>query len=53
MATPQLADEFYAELRREAEDGTAHLEEIFLKLTGGADVQELVASLRPNTESGA
>ena len=42
-----------AELRREAEDGTAHLEEIFLKLTGGADVQELVASLRPNTESGA
>jgi ABC-2 type transport system ATP-binding protein len=42
-----------AELRQEAEDGTAHLEEIFLKLTGGADVQELVASLRPDTESGA
>ncbi|MGH7483286.1 MAG: ABC transporter ATP-binding protein [Longimicrobiales bacterium] len=34
------------ELRREAEAGTAGLEEIFLKLTGGEDVQELIASLR-------
>ncbi|HUG40057.1 MAG TPA: ABC transporter ATP-binding protein [Longimicrobiales bacterium] len=34
------------ELRREAEAGAAGLEEIFLKLTGGEDVAELVASLR-------
>ncbi|HEY8485476.1 MAG TPA: ABC transporter ATP-binding protein [Longimicrobiales bacterium] len=34
------------ELRREAEAGTAGLEEVFLKLTGGDEVAELVASLR-------
>jgi ABC-2 type transport system ATP-binding protein len=34
------------ELRAEAAAGGAHLEEIFLKLTGGADVSELIASLR-------
>jgi ABC-2 type transport system ATP-binding protein len=34
------------ELRQEAASGAAHLEEIFLKLTGGGDVAELVASLR-------
>jgi ABC-2 type transport system ATP-binding protein len=39
------------ELRREAEAGTAGLEEIFLKLTSGEDIAELVASLR-NGESG-
>ena len=36
-----------ADLRREAADGTAHLEEIFLKLTGSQGVEELVAALRP------
>ena len=36
------------ELRREAAAGDAHLEDIFLKLTGGEDVQDLVASLRPD-----
>jgi ABC-2 type transport system ATP-binding protein len=34
------------ELRSEAEAGTAGLEEIFLKLTGGEAVGELIASLR-------
>jgi ABC-2 type transport system ATP-binding protein len=34
------------ELRAQAAAGGAHLEEIFLKLTGGEDVSELVASLR-------
>jgi ABC-2 type transport system ATP-binding protein len=34
------------ELRAEAAAGGAGLEEIFLKLTGGEDVQELVAALR-------
>jgi ABC-2 type transport system ATP-binding protein len=34
------------ELRREAEAGTAGLEEIFLKLTSGEDIADLVASLR-------
>jgi ABC-2 type transport system ATP-binding protein len=34
------------ELRSEAAAGTAGLEEIFLRLTGGEDVSELVASLR-------
>ncbi|MCI0434960.1 MAG: ABC transporter ATP-binding protein [Gemmatimonadetes bacterium] len=34
------------ELRSEAEAGAAGLEEIFLKLTGGHQVQELVAALR-------
>jgi len=33
------------ELRHEAEAGTAGLEEIFLKLTGGHQVQELMAAL--------
>jgi ABC-2 type transport system ATP-binding protein len=36
-----------ADLRKEAADGTAHLEEIFLKLTGSQGVEELVAALRP------
>jgi ABC-2 type transport system ATP-binding protein len=35
-----------AELRHEAEAGTAGLEEIFLKLTGGENVRELVAAIR-------
>ncbi|MBI4543933.1 MAG: ABC transporter ATP-binding protein [Gemmatimonadetes bacterium] len=34
------------ELRREAEAGTAGLEEVFLRLTGSEQVAELVASLR-------
>jgi ABC-2 type transport system ATP-binding protein len=34
------------DLRAEAAAGTAGLEEIFLKLTGSEDVQELVASIR-------
>ncbi len=34
------------ELRAEAAAGGAHLEEVFLKLTGAEDVTELVASLR-------
>ncbi|MDX1673726.1 MAG: ABC transporter ATP-binding protein [Longimicrobiales bacterium] len=34
------------ELRAEAEAGAAGLEEIFLKLTGGEDVAELIASLK-------
>lgn len=36
------------ELRREAEAGTAGLEEIFLRLTGGEEMAELVAALRPD-----
>jgi ABC-2 type transport system ATP-binding protein len=39
-----------AELRQEAEAGAAGLEEIFLKLTGGEDVAELIASLKAVTE---
>ncbi|HEX6693895.1 MAG TPA: ABC transporter ATP-binding protein [Longimicrobiales bacterium] len=35
-----------AQLRAEAAAGAAGLEEIFLKLTGGEDVQEIVAALR-------
>ncbi len=38
------------ELRREAEAGSANLEGVFLKLTGGEEVAELVASLRPATD---
>lgn len=38
------------ELREEAEAGAAGLEEIFLKLTGGEDVAELIASLKAVTE---
>ncbi len=38
------------ELRAEAEAGAAGLEEIFLKLTGGEDVAELIASLRAVAE---
>jgi len=34
------------ELRREAEAGSANLEDVFLKLTGGAEVEDLIASLR-------
>jgi ABC-2 type transport system ATP-binding protein len=36
-----------AELREEAAAGDAHLEDIFLKLTGDEGVKELMASLRP------
>lgn len=39
------------ELRAEAEAGAAGLEEVFLKLTGGEDVEDLIASLRPVTET--
>ena len=38
------------DLRAEAESGAAGLEEIFLKLTGGEDVAELVASLKAVAE---
>jgi ABC-2 type transport system ATP-binding protein len=38
-----------ADLREEAATGDAHLEDIFLKLTGGEDVKDLVASLRTPT----
>jgi ABC-2 type transport system ATP-binding protein len=34
------------ELRGQAQAGEAHLEEIFLKVTGGEDVQDIVASLQ-------
>ena len=44
------ADGTMEELRAEAESGTAGLEEIFLKLTGGEDVAELVASLKKVAE---
>jgi ABC-2 type transport system ATP-binding protein len=36
-----------ADLREEAAAGDAHLEDIFLKLTGDEGVKELMASLRP------
>jgi ABC-2 type transport system ATP-binding protein len=39
------------ELRREAEAGTAGLEEIFLKLTSGEDIADLVASLRGGSDA--
>jgi ABC-2 type transport system ATP-binding protein len=42
-----------AELRREAEAGTAGLEDIFLKLTKSEGVKELVSSLRAGSESHA
>ena len=42
-----------ADLRREAAAGDAHLEDIFLKLTGSEGAQELVAALRPNREQSA
>ena len=35
-----------AELRGQADAGEAHLEEIFLKVTGGADMAEVVAELK-------
>ncbi len=34
------------ELRNQAEDGSAHLEEIFLKVTGGDEMADVVASLQ-------
>ena len=40
-----------SELRQQAEAGAAGLEEIFLKLTGGADVADLIASLRSVAEA--
>jgi hypothetical protein len=40
-----------SDLRREAATGDAHLEDIFLKLTGSEGVQALVAALRPNSEA--
>ena len=40
-----------AELREEAATGDAHLEDVFLKLTGGEDVQQLIAALRPAPET--
>ena len=39
-----------ADLRQEAATGDAHLEDVFLKLTGGEDVKELIAALRPPRE---
>ena len=40
-----------AELRDEAAAGGAHLEEIFLKLTGGTDVKDLVTALRTKADA--
>ncbi len=40
------------ELRAEADAGGAHLEEIFLKVTGGDEMAEVVASLRETLERG-
>jgi len=37
------------ELRAQADSGEAHLEEIFLKVTGGEDAAEIMASLRDGT----
>jgi hypothetical protein len=34
------------ELRSQADAGEAHLEEIFLKVTGGEEVADIVASLQ-------
>jgi ABC-2 type transport system ATP-binding protein len=42
-----------AELRREAAAGTAGLEEIFLKVTGGQDAADLLAALGPGPEGAA
>jgi ABC-2 type transport system ATP-binding protein len=42
-----------AELRAEAASGAIGLEEIFLKLTGGDDVTELIASLRATGTHGS
>ena len=39
-----------ADLRTEAAAGDAHLEDIFLKLTGSEGARELVAALRPQSE---
>jgi ABC-2 type transport system ATP-binding protein len=39
-----------AGLRSEAEAGTAGLEEIFLKLTGGEEVVELITALKSVSE---
>ncbi len=39
-----------ADLRQEAAAGDAHLEDIFLKLTGSEGARELVAALRPQDE---
>ena len=44
------ADGSMEELRAEVEAGAAGLEEIFLKLTGGEDVAELIASLKKVAE---
>src|SRR5688572_32957978 len=40
-----------ADLRKEAATGDAHLEDIFLKLTGSEGVKEIVQALRPERES--
>ena len=40
-----------ADLRREAAAGDAHLEDIFLKLTGNENVQALISALRPESEA--
>jgi ABC-2 type transport system ATP-binding protein len=42
-----------ADLRTQAESGTGGLEEIFLKLTGGEDVAEIVAALRGSSMTGS
>jgi len=39
------------ELRKQAQAGEAHLEEIFLKVTGGEDVAEVVAGLQDSAGS--
>ena len=39
------------QLRAEAQSGGAHLEEMFLKLTGSEQVAELVASLKPEQQA--
>ena len=39
------------DLRRQADAGEAHLEEIFLKVTGGDEVAEMVANLQDTVDS--
>ena len=39
------------ELRAQAHAGGAHLEEIFLKVTGGEDIADVIGSLREAIES--
>jgi len=46
-----IAQGTMADLRSQADAGEAHLEEIFLKVTGGEDVAEIVASIQDTVSS--